>query len=86
MLKMQSTVRASARIVFPQYLIVSRTALDGREVDGAKIVVEKSRGPRPKLNFRGRRTDHRVTVEDLPMDCSWQDLKVNDPSRLITIN
>ncbi|CAM9649306.1 unnamed protein product [Sphacelaria rigidula] len=51
--------------------------MDGREFDGARIVVQHGRGHRPNgPKFTSRRTDHRVIVEGLDSRTSWQDLKV----------
>ncbi|CAN0412292.1 unnamed protein product [Discosporangium mesarthrocarpum] len=53
--------------------------MDGREVDGARIVVQRGRGHRPNgPKFATRRTEHRVLVEGLDMHTSWQDLKVTE--------
>lgn len=54
------------------------TDMDGRELDGARIVVERGRGHRPNgPKFATRRTEHRVSVEGLDSHTSWQDLKVS---------
>jgi len=52
-------------------------AMNGREIDGERIVVEWTRG-----NTRGRgrgyrpeRSDYRVRIENLPEHAHWQDLK-----------
>lgn len=51
--------------------------MDGREFDGARIVVQPGRGHRPNgPKFATRRTEHRITVEGLDSHTSWQDLKV----------
>lgn len=51
--------------------------MDGREFEGARIVVEPGRGHRPNgPKFATRRTEHRVTIEGLDSHTSWQDLKV----------
>lgn len=51
--------------------------MDGREFDGARIVVEPGRGHRPNgPKYATRRTEHRITVEGLDSHTSWQDLKV----------
>jgi len=60
-------------------------ALDGYDLDGAKIVVEHSRGRRDDRredpSRRGRRagppvrTNYRVIVEELSSSCNWRDLK-----------
>jgi len=50
-------------------------ALDGTNLDGSRIIVERSRGPRPGPKGPPQRTEHRVVVENLPRDISWQDLK-----------
>ncbi|CAN0327720.1 unnamed protein product, partial [Ectocarpus sp. 8 AP-2014] len=50
--------------------------MDGREFDGARIVVQPGRGHRPNgPKFATRRTEHRITVEGLDSHTSWQDLK-----------
>ena len=51
--------------------------MDGREFDGARVVVQPGRGHRPNgPKYATRRTEHRVTVEGLDSHTSWQDLKV----------
>jgi hypothetical protein len=53
--------------------------MDGRDVDGNRILVEWAKGPRaggPVRGPTGMRTDFRLTVEGLTSDTSWQDLKV----------
>lgn len=51
--------------------------MDGREFDGARIVVQPGRGHRPNgPKYATRRTEHRITVEGLDSHTSWQDLKV----------
>eukprot|EP00752_Nemacystus_decipiens_P005475 g4957.t1 len=50
--------------------------MDGREFDGARIVVQPGRGHRPNgPKYATRRTEHRITVEGLDSHTSWQDLK-----------
>ncbi|CAN0023891.1 unnamed protein product [Choristocarpus tenellus] len=50
--------------------------MDGREIDGARVVVQRGRGHRPNgPKFATRRTEHRVLVEGLDSHTSWQDLK-----------
>jgi len=53
--------------------------MDGRELDGSRIIVEFSRGGGQRSSGRAygppQRSDYRVTVENLPRDMSWQDLK-----------
>lgn len=51
--------------------------MDGREFDGARVVVQPGRGHRPNgPKYATRRTEHRITVEGLDSHTSWQDLKV----------
>lgn len=51
--------------------------MDGRDFDGARIVVQPGRGHRPNgPKYATRRTEHRITVENLDSHTSWQDLKV----------
>eukprot|EP01120_Amphizonella_sp_Union-15-10_P008074 TRINITY_DN282_c0_g1_i1.p1 TRINITY_DN282_c0_g1~~TRINITY_DN282_c0_g1_i1.p1 ORF type:complete len:242 (-),score=34.84 TRINITY_DN282_c0_g1_i1:78-803(-) len=63
--------------------------LDGTSLDGERIIVEVSHGGRGRGSSRGsrsrggsksfggppQRSDHRLYVENLPRDISWQDLK-----------
>jgi len=51
--------------------------LNGHSVDGSRIAVEHSRGGRKSNPSRGppQRSDYRVSVDGLPRDVSWQDLK-----------
>lgn len=50
--------------------------MDGREFDGARVVVQPGRGHRPNgPKYATRRTEHRITVEGLDSHTSWQDLK-----------
>jgi len=51
-------------------------ALNGSLLDGCRIIVEFSKGPRQSRGDRASsRSDYRVTVDNLPRDMSWQDLK-----------
>lgn len=51
-------------------------ALNGSILDGARIIVEFSKGPRQSRGDRASsRSEYRVTVDNLPRDMSWQDLK-----------
>jgi hypothetical protein len=53
--------------------------MDGRDIDGNRIQVERAKGPRAgQGRSSGQRTDFRLRVENLSRDVSWQDLKVND--------
>lgn len=54
-------------------------ALDGYELDGSRLIVEWSRGPRSG-GGGGRagppqRSEYRALVDNMPRDMSWQDLK-----------
>jgi len=52
--------------------------MDGRDLDGSRIIVEYSRGGSRSSNRSSgppQRSDYRVAVEGLPRDMSWQDLK-----------
>jgi len=53
--------------------------MDGRDLDGSRIIVEYSRGGGYRSTERTygppQRSDYRVSVDNLPRDMSWQDLK-----------
>mmetsp|Transcript_13787 Transcript_13787/g.22757 ORF Transcript_13787/g.22757 Transcript_13787/m.22757 type:complete len:310 (-) Transcript_13787:1064-1993(-) len=50
--------------------------MDGRDLDGSRVIVEWSRGHRPNGPIRPpMRSDNRVRVSDLSPHTSWQDLK-----------
>ncbi len=59
-----------------QAVISAMQALDGREVHGVNITVQEAKGPKrdgPKPPMQ--RSDHRVRVEGMPHNATWQDLK-----------
>jgi len=49
--------------------------LDGYNLNGNRIIVEFSRGPKRGPRGPPSRSDYRVSIEGLPRDMSWQDLK-----------
>eukprot|EP01102_Stenamoeba_stenopodia_P010756 TRINITY_DN3269_c0_g2_i1.p1 TRINITY_DN3269_c0_g2~~TRINITY_DN3269_c0_g2_i1.p1 ORF type:complete len:206 (+),score=30.88 TRINITY_DN3269_c0_g2_i1:111-728(+) len=53
--------------------------LHNTTLDGSRISVEFSKGPRQSSSGSrsggGARSDHRVSVDNLPREMSWQDLK-----------